>query len=234
MIADLRLRLVAALVLLSCLSQLHRPEAALFAVACGLLLGWRSFDLHRLMHVEGFVLLLVMLLPLTVPGSPLLTAGPLTVSREGARLAALLACKVTAAALVLMALLGGVQISRLGAALGALRLPEPLVRVFVLAPRYLDVIRAEARRLRVAMRARGFRPGTNRHTLRSYGNLTGMLLVRGLDRARRVEEAMRMRGFSGRFPHAPFARPGAADWAGLAALCGGGVLLLGVDRLCFR
>ncbi|MFT3689415.1 energy-coupling factor transporter transmembrane component T family protein [Paenirhodobacter sp.] len=223
MIADLRLRLVAALVLVACLSQLHHPGVALLAVVLVLPLAQR-----RLRHVEGFVLLLFVTLPLTVPGEPLF--GP--VSREGTALAALLACKVAAAALVLRALLGDVEIARLGAALRALRLPEPLVRIFVLAPRYLSVIGDESRRLRLAMRARGFHPGTNRHTLRSYGNLTGMLLLRGLDRAGRVEEAMRMRGFSGQFLHAPFARPGAADWARGAALCAAGLLLLGVDRLC--
>jgi cobalt/nickel transport system permease protein len=89
---------------------------------------------------------------------------------------------------------------RLGAALHSLRVPEPIVRLFVLTVRYLAVIGGEARRLQEAMRARAFRPGSNRHTWRSYGNLVGMLLVRALDRAQRVEEAMLCRGFSGRFP----------------------------------
>lgn len=230
---DLRLRLMAALALVACLSQLRQLEVALAGLALCVGLAWGRIDRHRLRHVEGFVLVLLLLLPLTVPGRALLTLGPVEISQEGILRALLLASKIFASALVLMALLGAVETARLGAALHALRLPEPLVRVFVLAPRYLEVIRGESTRLRMAMRARGFRPGTNRHTLRSYGNLTGMLLVRGLDRARRVDEAMRMRGFSGRFAHAAFPPPRALDWAWFAGCVAVGGGILAVDRLCF-
>jgi cobalt/nickel transport system permease protein len=46
---------------------------------------------------------------------------------------------------------------------------------------------------------RGFRPGVNRHTYRSFGYLAGMLLVRSLDRSERIVAAMKCRGFRGRF-----------------------------------
>lgn len=233
--ADLRLRLVAAVLLVLAASQLAHLGPALAALALALLLAlaarpdralWR-----RLRHVEGFVALLLLTLPFAVPGAPLLTLGPLSASLEGLARAALLAAKVTTAALVLLALLGTVEPIRLGAALHALRLPEPLVRLFVLTLRYLGLIGDEARRLREAMRARAFRARTDRHTWRSFGNLIGMLLVRALDRARRVEEAMRLRGFSGRFPHAALAAPTARDWTSFALLTGLAAAALLLDRL---
>lgn len=233
--ADLRLRLVAAVLLVLAASQLAHLGPALAALALALILAlaarpdralWR-----RLRHVEGFVALLLLTLPFAVPGAPLLTLGPLSASLEGLARAALLAAKVTTAALVLLALLGTVEPIRLGAALHALRLPEPLVRLFVLTLRYLGLIGDEARRLREAMRARAFRARTDRHTWRSFGNLIGMLLVRALDRARRVEEAMRLRGFSGRFPHAALAAPTARDWTGFALLTGLAAAALLLDRL---
>ncbi len=143
--------------------------------------------------------------------------------------AGLVALKVSAAVLVLMAFLGSVEPARIGAALHALRLPEPLVRVFMLTVRYLSLIRDEARRLHDAMRARAFTPRSNRHTWQSYGYLIGMLLVRALERARRVEEAMACRGYSGRFPYAVLAAPRARDWAGFAVICGLGLTLLLVE-----
>ncbi|RWR51344.1 cobalt ECF transporter T component CbiQ [Sinirhodobacter ferrireducens] len=233
--ADLRLRLLAAVLLVLAASQLAHLGPALAALALALILAlaarpdralWR-----RLRHVEGFVALLLLTLPFAVPGAPLLTLGPLSASLEGLARAALLAAKVTTAALVLLALLGTVEPIRLGAALHALRLPEPLVRLFVLTLRYLGLIGDEARRLREAMRARAFRARTDRHTWRSFGNLIGMLLVRALDRARRVEEAMRLRGFSGRFPHAALAAPTARDWTGFALLTGLAAAALLLDRL---
>ena len=53
--------------------------------------------------------------------------------------------------------------------------------------------------MRQAMRARGFKPKTDKHTYRSYAWLIGMLLVKSWDRAERVYDAMRCRGFRNRF-----------------------------------
>jgi cobalt/nickel transport system permease protein len=50
-----------------------------------------------------------------------------------------------------------------------------------------------------AARIRGFRPGTNANTYRTYSFLIGMLFVRAVVRAERVHQAMRCRGFKGKF-----------------------------------
>ena len=54
-------------------------------------------------------------------------------------------------------------------------------------------------RLIRAAKIRGFRPGTNIHTYKTYAYLIGMLFVRASDRANRVHQAMKCRGFNGRF-----------------------------------
>jgi cobalt/nickel transport system permease protein len=178
------------------------------------------------LHVEGAVLLLFLTLPFAVPGQPLLVVGPLSASVEGVLRAGLIACKISAAVLVIMSLLGGIEPTRIGAALQALRLPESLVRLFVMTARYLSLIGGEARRLNDAMRARAFSPRSNRHTWRSYGYLIGMLLVRALERAERVEEAILCRGYTGRFPHAALPAPSLTDWIGFILLCGVSIVLL--------
>ncbi|ADZ69871.1 cobalt ECF transporter T component CbiQ [Polymorphum gilvum] len=232
---DLRLRLVATFVAVAALSQLRDLATAalalagvcLLALACGIERRlWR-----RLLHVEGFVLLLFLILPFTIAGRPVLVLGPVSASAEGIARAGLIACKVSVSVLLLTTLLGSVEPARLGAALQALRVPEPVVRLFVLTVRYLSLIRAEALRLHDAMRARAFRPGSNRHTWRSYGYLIGMLLVRALDRAQRVDEAMLCRGYAGRFPHAALPAPSARDWTASAGLAGLAVATLLFDRL---
>jgi cobalt/nickel transport system permease protein len=232
---DLRLRIVAAFVAIACLSQVASlAVAAATLVAVSLFVAYcrRPARLwRRLLHVEGFLLLLFLTLPFTMAGQPLFTLGPLSASVEGAMRAALIACKVSASVLILTAMLGAIEPARLGTALRGLYLPEALVRVFVLTARYVSLIRDEARRLHEAMRLRGFRPRSNRHTWRSYGNLVGMLLVRALDRAQRVEEAMRCRGYDGRFPRLAQPMPALRDWAGLTAALGFGLVVLLADRL---
>lgn len=232
---DLRLRIVAAFVLIACISQLHALPVAGAVLALVMLAVWRAAPgapaWRRLLHVEGFMLLLFATLPFTLAGRPLFTLGPLTASVEGVWRAALIASKVSASVLVLMTLLGDAEPSRLGAALRGLRVPERLTRLLVMTVRYTSLIRDEARRLHDAMRARGFRPRSNRHTWRSYGNLIGMLLVRALERAQRVEEAMLCRGYDGRFPYRAQPAPTRRDWAGFGLIVGSGALALVMDRL---
>lgn len=232
--ADPRLRLVAALLAIAALSQIRSlaVAAAVLALVAPVVLaraGRRTW--RRLLHVEGFLLLLFLTLPFTLGGAPLLTLGPLTLGEEGLRQAALIAARVSASVLLLAGLLGGMEPGRLGPVLRDLRVPEALARIFVLTVRYDGLLRDEARRLHEAMRARGFRPRSDRHTWKSTGNLIGMLLVRALDRAARVEEAMRCRGHDGRFPASALPAPPLRDWAGFAVLTGAAALALLADRL---
>jgi cobalt/nickel transport system permease protein len=78
-----------------------------------------------------------------------------------------------------------------------LRVPKKIVHLFFFTYRYIHVIYREYLRLVNAMKARGFRPGTNMHTYKTYAYLVGMLLVRSSDRAERVRNAMLCRGFRG-------------------------------------
>lgn len=232
---DLRLRLVGGLVLVACIASLRSLAVAvpvLGLVAALVLAGrpppalWR-----RLLHVEGFMLVLFATLPFTVAGPALLAIGPLRASSAGLALAALVAAKASASVLVLMALVGDVEPVRIGAAMRSLHVPERLIRLFLVTARYAMLIRAEARRMHEAMRARAFTPRSNRHSWRSYGNLIGMLLVRALERAERVEEAMLCRGYAGRFPRPRLPAPTRVDWLGFAAVSGGGLVALMADRL---
>jgi cobalt/nickel transport system permease protein len=196
---DPRTRLVGAAALVATVAALDGlPALGAAVVAAGglaLLAGWRPGALaRRLGHVEGIVAAFLILLPAATPGAPLLPLGPLSPTAEGLRLAAALALRVAACALVALALLATVDPARLGAGLARLGAPERFARLFLLAARFVSLIRDEIARARAAMRVRGFRGGASRHALRSYGWLVGMTLVRALDRAERVGEAMRLRG----------------------------------------
>jgi cobalt/nickel transport system permease protein len=82
-----------------------------------------------------------------------------------------------------------------------------------------------------AMRARGFAPRLDLRTWRAYGNFTGMLLVRSMERAERVEESMRCRGFSGKFPLRTTRPLGLVDFAFLLGLACALAALIILDRL---
>ena len=155
--------------------------------------------LKRLLPLNVLVLMLAVLLPLTIDGTPAFALGPLVFSRKGLLLAAAIALKGNAIVLTLLVLSGTMSGATLGHALSHLRLPRKLVHLLLFTVRYVDVLHREYLRLRCAMKVRGFRPQMNRHTYRSYGYLIGMLLVRSFDRAERIVAAMKCRGFRGRF-----------------------------------
>jgi cobalt/nickel transport system permease protein len=81
----------------------------------------------------------------------------------------------------------------------ALCVPGFLVQLFGMTYRYAHLMADELGRLRQALRLRGFRNRPNLHGYRTVGHVAGTLLVRGHERAERVGQAMRCRGFDGRY-----------------------------------
>lgn len=155
----------------------------------------------RMGAVNFFILFLWLFLPFSFssPGETIAVFGPLEATREGVDLACLLTVKGNAVALGAMAFLGTSSVHRLAAAAARMGAPEKMLALFALMFRYVQVLGQEHARLRLAMRARGFRPCMSMHSYRSYANLVGMLLVRSLERAERIHAAMRCRGYCGRF-----------------------------------
>jgi cobalt/nickel transport system permease protein len=87
----------------------------------------------------------------------------------------------------------------LGHALHQLRVPEKIIQLLLMSYRYIFVIEQEYRRLLRAAKIRGFQPGTNINTYRTFAYVIGMLFVRAAERAERVHQAMLCRGFKGKF-----------------------------------
>jgi cobalt/nickel transport system permease protein len=226
---DPRTRLVAACLLAIAIVSLQTMGGELVALGLALaLVAWARIGartiVHRLAHLEGFMLVLLILLPLTVEGRPLASLGPLVVSDRGLERALSIIVTVNATVLTVLALLATLEPIRLGRAMAALHVSEKFVRLFLFIVRYQGVFAAELRRQWECLRARGFAPRLRRHAFRAYGNLLGMILVRSIERAERVDEAMRCRGFSGRFPLRKIRPMTAADLrfgmvAGALALC---------------
>lgn len=200
--------------------------AALLAVAARLpLVG----TLRRLLALEGFMAVVLVMLPFTLPGPAIIHVFGQPASAEGVRQALSIVLKANAVMLALLALLGSMEMAALGHALARLGVPERFVVLFLMTTRYIEVLHREYGRLRLAMRARAFRLRTGLHAWRSMGWLVGMLLVMSLERSERIHAAMRCRGFTGRFHVLDESRTGALDWGFGAAQAASLALLLILD-----
>ena len=176
------------------------------AAACAfavLLLALAGLNLvavfKRMLPTWGFLALLWLLLPLTYASDPVFTSGPIIIYRQGLLLAAQISLKSTAILIVLTALLATMPIAALGHALGCLRIPTQMVHLLMMTYRYIFVIEQEFLRLSLAAKVRGFKPGTNLHSYKTFAYFIGMLFVHASNRAQRVHQAMLCRGFKGRF-----------------------------------
>ena len=201
---DPRNRIICAAAYSIVVAVAHQVATLLcaFGVACILICFARLSAkdlLKRLGVVAGFLLLVWLVMPVTYEGESIGRVAGFTVTRPGVSLSARITLKSISIVLTLMALIATIQLATLGHALERLRIPSKIVYLFMMTYRYIFVIEKEYHRLLRAAKMRGFRPGTNVHTYKTYAYFIGILFIRAVERADRVSHAMKCRGFSGRF-----------------------------------
>ncbi|GEM_PF-717240 len=92
--------------------------------------------------------------------------------------------------------------------LAQIRLPRVIVSVLFLSYRYIFMFREIVQDTYRALLSRGFSNGFSIQTLRVYGEITGALFIKALDRSEIVLKSMEARGFDGSIPfHSSSERP---------------------------
>ena len=181
--------------------------------------------IKRIIVVNMFNLLLWLVLPLTFQGPKAFTVGPLNVYHPGIVMSAQITLKSNAIMLMLLTLIATMAFSTFGAALNRLWVPDKLIHLLLMTYRYVFVMEQEYQRLIRAAQIRGFRPGTNIHTYKTYAYIIGMLFVRSALRADRVYNAMLCRGFKRKFYCLHEFSSGKTEWLFSAAM---GAVMLGL------
>lgn len=122
------------------------------------------------------------------------TAGPLTVS-EGwvSFLSIIIRGLLSVQALLLLIHVAG--FNHICEALRALHVPQVLVTQLLMAYRYMGVLLEEALTMHRARMARGY--GRKSYPPSMWGPFVGQLLIRSIERSRRIFTAMQARGFNG-------------------------------------
>lgn len=184
----------------------------------------------RLGALALFLALFVVFLPIVVrDDGPAFVFGPVRLSGAGLRIAVLLSLKAVTVVLLVLVLLVSAPLPDTLKAAHALRLPGLLVQLAALTYRYLFVLAGELARLRVALRVRGYRNQMTRHSYHTVGHVAGTLLVRGYERAERVGQAMRCRGFDGRYRSLTTFRATGRDVTAFALIVAAGGIILFYD-----
>lgn len=202
-------KLAVALVFAIAVSVLQTSLAAgcacLLALCLLLLSGLNyRFIAKRLVLINFFFLFLWLLLPVSLQAAtteePLFALGPFVFLRSGIGLALLITLKGNAITGALLALSGSASLAENAHALKTLRVPEKLVALLLIACTNISLLIEEYQRVFQAALLRGFTPQTSIKAYKTYANLIANLLVRAWQRSQRIEQAMRLRSFCGKFP----------------------------------
>ena len=162
-----------------------------------------SFSLKRLAAVTMFVGPFFLIMPLTVKaqsGDTIYFFTHLTfleINIRGLLLAARIYLKAASIVLLTVPMFGTNRFDTSIKALEHLKVPNSMIQMILFSYRYVFVFLSELKRMSLAMKLRKFSPGTNFHTLRTYGNFLGTLLVRSFERTEEVYHAMLSRGYKG-------------------------------------
>lgn len=241
---DVRCKIVTIFVYSFMITAIKQMTPALVAIglSCLVMMVARvsmAKVLMRLLAIVGFITMFLLVMPFTVP----LHAGDTVIvfdglnwlhfSLRGFVLAATIAAKAVAITLLMEPLLATAPLPVTLQGLSRLGVPDMAGQMVLLSYRYLNVFRHEARRMSTGMQVRGFRKRTGMATIQAMANFLGMLFVRSFERTERVFDAMRARGYNGRFPEQVELRLRTMDLVGAGLWLIVGVALLVFDRMVY-
>jgi cobalt/nickel transport system permease protein len=214
-----QVKIIAALLAVICVVSTPRTEFWAFGAYLVVLLAvWRVAGIPgRWFAGRAFIELPFVILALVMPflgGGERFEFLGLSLSLGGALAGWNILAKGTLGILISLTLAGTTMPRELILGMQRLHAPAMLTTIATLMLRYLTVIAAEARRMRIARIARGHDP----RFLWQVGATArgvGQLFVRSYERGERVHLAMVSRGFAGTMPD-----PGGASAAGRTWLAG--------------
>ena len=108
-----------------------------------------------------------------------------------------LSIKILLTVVVSILLIATTGMENLACALRMIKVPKIFVMQILLTYRYISVLVEEASRMMKAYYLRA--PGQKGVKMKDLGSFIGQMLLRTYDRAQRVYEAMKLRGFNGEY-----------------------------------
>ncbi|MBD3315132.1 MAG: hypothetical protein GF344_05050 [Chitinivibrionales bacterium] len=201
---DPRLKIVSFSLLMGVTTSLSSSWALGWAAVAALLSPALSgipflYIARRLNYPVRLLLLMTFSLMLTAGGESLGCFGPVQLSYEGLMLALVIAVRALAVLVMFMVVLETAPLSSSIRALSALKVPPKLVAIIFFAVRFMYLYVDDLRRMRTALKLRGYGRAGPIAGMAGNAGVVGSLLVRSFEHADRIDTAMKLRGFTGEF-----------------------------------
>ncbi|MEA3254422.1 MAG: cobalt ECF transporter T component CbiQ [Candidatus Altiarchaeota archaeon] len=231
---DPRARLISILFLIYSINLIQDLGTALIGFLIAILLVTISkipipFILGYMKWVTLFVLSLLIILSLTVPGREVFSFYILSISAEGLYKGSLVSLRAFTSIMLVFPMIGTTRFDNTLKALEKLGIPNKFVQAIMFTYRYIFVLIDEFHRMTKSLKARGFKRGTNVYTMKTLGKAIGMLFVRSYERAENVYNAMISRGYTGTIRTLAEFRMCNMDWIKAFTVIGIAISLHGVS-----
>lgn len=189
-----RLKLIASSLYIFGIISLMQVWSVMFALCItifgALHMGLKlSFILRRFLIIAPFLLLMTL---------PLVFGDGFPVDSERVAFASVIMLKALTCMIVIIVILHTQTIQSFFSSLAHLRLPHALVSILFLTHRYIYIFFDDIQKMQTALQGRHFKAGISIKSLNAYGQLTGGLFIKSINRAEKVHHAMVSRGFEGR------------------------------------
>ncbi|NIA30193.1 MAG: cobalt ECF transporter T component CbiQ [Actinobacteria bacterium] len=153
----------------------------------------------RLKYIALFMVPMVILLSTTSGGKVLFSLKFIPVYAQGLTMSLLVVVRTFAILIVFFVMLETTPFNRTIKALHAIKMPDKLVSILFFTYRYIYVYLEELRKMRIALKLRGYKNAMNYHSLKTNGGIVASLLLRSFEQAERICSAMTLRGYTGKF-----------------------------------
>ncbi|WP_216828694.1 cobalt ECF transporter T component CbiQ [Alkalihalobacterium elongatum] len=188
-----RAKLISAIIYIFGVISLHTVSFALiaysFSIFASLVMGISFLTLlKRYLLIAPFVLLMTI---------PLVFGGGIPLDPDRIAFALLIILKAVTSMTVLTIILETQSVDQFMNSLAHLKVPSIMITVLLLSYRYVFLFLDDIQKMQLALKTRFFNGGISINNLKVYGQLTGALLLKSLDRSEKVFQAMVSRGFNG-------------------------------------
>ncbi|MCT8136805.1 cobalt ECF transporter T component CbiQ [Anaerobacillus sp. CMMVII] len=190
---EARAKLVAVVIFIFGVISLQTPSIALIAYAIAFI-GSLAMGISILLLVKRYLIILPFLLLMTVP---LILGGGFPLDLDRVSFASLILLKAITCMTVMTILLHTQTIDEFMDSLAHLKVPPIVITILLLSYRYVFLFFDDIQKMQLAARSRFFSGGISIRNLKVYGQLTGGLLIKSLNRAENVYNAMNARCFNG-------------------------------------
>jgi cobalt/nickel transport system permease protein len=190
---DLRMRFLAAFIWVMCVGIMENTDIILLAgvVAVGtlLLLGVTAKRLIKRVFIIAPFILISFLTLMISDGVP--------ITEEAFEFAFLILCRLLVSVIVIT-MVSVDDIKLYLDCFNSMRFPDSLTSTLFLAQRYVHLINKELISLQNALRSRLFKAKFGMQSMKVYGQITGGMTVKAIDRSEYIKQAMMSRGFDGK------------------------------------